>query len=114
MKRAKPPMRAILREMREDSGALGTGPIGKEGVLEIFESERSHPGEVCALFTFSLSTDVDVAAPDVLEVPGQIWTSFSYILEEEGSTVRLLNGGKSGENYFVFEQIDPVTSGRHA
>lgn len=94
MKRARPPMQAILREMREDSGALGTGPIGHEGVLEIYESERSHPGKVCAFFSYGLDS-----------LPGQFWTSFSYVLEEEGSTVRLVHGGRSGQNRFVFEVL---------
>ena len=95
MKRVRPPMKAILREMKEDSGALGIGPIGQEGVLEILESERSHPGRVCAFFSYGLDS-----------LPGQFWTSFSYILEEEGSTVRLVHGGRSGQNRFVFERLE--------
>lgn len=95
MKRVKPPMRAILREMREDSGTLGTGPIGQEGVLEIYESERSHPGKVCAFFSYGLDS-----------LPGQFWTSFSYVLEEEGLTVKLTHGGKSGQNCFIFERLE--------
>lgn len=50
-------MKAILREMKEDSGALGIGPIGQEGVLEILESERSHPGRVSAKFTYPAPLD---------------------------------------------------------
>lgn len=95
MKRVKPPMRAILREMREDSGTLGTGPIGQEGVLEIYESERSHPGKVCAFFSYGLDS-----------LPGQFWTSFSYVLEEEGLTVKLTHGGKSGQNCSIFERLE--------
>lgn len=103
MKRVRPPMRAVLREMREDSGTLGAGPIGREGILELFESERSHPGRVSAKFTYPAPLN-GVVVPESFEgMPGQIWTSFSYILEEKGSTVRLVDGGKSGMNHFVFE-----------
>lgn len=102
MRRARPPMRAILRKMKEDSGTLGTGPISQEGILEIFESERSHPGRVSAKFTYP--APLNGVVPESFEgMPGQIWTSFSYILEEKGSTVRLVDGGKSGMNHFVFE-----------
>lgn len=92
MKRARPPMRTILREMREDSGTLGSGPIGQEGILEIFESEHSHPGRVSGKFSYGLDS-----------LPGQFWTSFSYVLEEDDTTVRLVRGGRSGMNHFVFE-----------
>lgn len=105
MKRARPPMRAILREMKEDSGVLGAGPIGKEGVLEIYESERSHPGRVSGKFSYP--APLNGAVPESFEgMPGQIWTSFSYVLEEKGSTVRLVRGGRSGQNRFVFERLD--------
>lgn len=102
MKRAKPPMRAVLREMCEDSGVLGTGPIGQEGILEIFESERSHPGRVSAKFSYP--APLDGVVPETFEgMPEQFWTSFSYVLEEDGSTVTLSHGGRSGQNRFVFE-----------
>ena len=97
MRRARPPIRAILRKMKEDSGALGTGPIGQEGILEIYESEHSHPGRVCAFFSYGLDS-----------LPGQFWTSFSYVLEEDGSTVKLTHGGRSGENRFVFEILPKI------
>jgi hypothetical protein len=98
-------MRAILREMQEDSGTLGTGPIGQEGILEIFESERSHPGRVSAKFSYP--APLNGVVPESFEgMPGQIWTSFSYVLEEKGSTVRLVRGGRSGQNRFVFERLD--------
>lgn len=104
MKRVKPPMRAVLKEMREDSGVLGSGPIGKDGILEIFESEHSHLGRVSAKFTYP--APLDGVVPEAFEeMPGQFWTSFSYVLEEEGSTVKLTNGGKSGTNRFVFEVL---------
>ena len=105
MRRVKPPMKAILQEMREDSGTLGIGPIGQEGILELFESERSHPGRVSARFTYP--APVEGADVMIFEgMPGQIWTSFSYVLEEEGLTVKLTHGGKSGQNCFIFERLE--------
>lgn len=92
---------AVLRGA-PDGCAAAPAP-GTVGILEVWESERSHPGRLGAAFYYPLELDGDGGAL----TRRFLRTTLTYELEESGGTVALAKAGSGEESRrYVFELPD--------
>lgn len=82
-----------------------TAPLGETGILEIYESERKHPGWVFALFSYTPGNSADdyTAEYELSLPPLKYYRTALHPIREEGELVIL--GFENGQRY-AFEIID--------
>lgn len=84
---------------------MDTAPLGETGILEIYESERKHPGWAFALFSYTPgnSTDGYIAEYELSLPPLRYYrTAIHPMREEEGLTILDFENGQR----YAFEIID--------